>query len=336
VFAGILLAGAALTRTVGLPVLVLVLAFGFIRRWGARRVVTFAAAAFLPVVAYAIAYDATNGRFTVQGESGIELYGRVQATLPCGDVRVPRIEKPLCVPRAFPPRTPALKQGVTYFTWDSRSPVWSSLRAPTTQQQARLAADYAKRLVRAHPARYLSSVVHFTALYFDPVDPTGPAVWPVATWTLHRQLHPAQTHLLLAADATDRVTPPRTLDGAAPQQLGGGMIPLVAYQSIGRVPGPLLALALLLGLLLPVVSRRVPEQVRWSVCLLAACGLAMVVVPAATVAVSYRYLVPVIATAWPAGVVAAGALHDARRRRTGRHAMTRVGRAPDPQPAGVG
>ena len=73
--AGLLLAGATLTRTIGLPVLLLVLlALLAGRRW--RALGTVAAAGLLPLAAYAMWFHAAHDRYALTATDGVFLWGR--------------------------------------------------------------------------------------------------------------------------------------------------------------------------------------------------------------------------------------------------------------------
>lgn len=102
-------------------------------------------------------------------------------------------------------------------------------------------------------------------------------------------------------------SPPR-LDSALAQKLN-------RYQSFGVTPGPALAVAVLLA----AVCRMRPgrsglHHLRWAAALLATSGLLLLLVPAATAAFEYRYMLPSLVCIPPAGVVAALVLFRGARR----------------------
>jgi hypothetical protein len=84
--AGLLLAAAALTRTVGLPLILILLAF-LVRRWRVASVATLAAA--LPLAAYALWFQAVNGEFAIIGVDGVFLWGRTAAFADCAKIKPP-------------------------------------------------------------------------------------------------------------------------------------------------------------------------------------------------------------------------------------------------------
>jgi hypothetical protein len=74
--AGLLLALATRTRTVGLPLIVVTVVFLVTRRVPWRVAGAAALAAGLPLAAYALWFQSVNGRFAITGVDGIFLWGR--------------------------------------------------------------------------------------------------------------------------------------------------------------------------------------------------------------------------------------------------------------------
>jgi hypothetical protein len=81
---------------------------------------------------------------------------------------------------------------------------------------------------------------------------------------------------------------------------------LRGYQDVAATPGPLLALAVLLGLA-GIFGFTVPGRrpVRAEAVVLSVTGLLLLVMPVATVMFDYRYVLPALPVLGPAGVLGA-------------------------------
>ena len=318
VAAGLLLAVATLTRSLALFLVVPFVGYGLLARWGWRRVGAFAAAMLVPVAAYAAGFHHEYGRYALETSEGAWLYGRVQQTVPCQDVRLPASEQHLCQTVRFDATALPFEQGISFYTWNRNSPLNHWPGVPHERRQV-LARDYAKRLVKAHPVTYVVSVAELSGRYFAWTRRTDPTTAPPQAWMLHTTLHPRLWHILRAPTTAAAAVSPTTMNGEPAQPLPAPAAVLTAYQHVGRLPGPLLAAALALALVVGVRRRRhaVDADRRDACLLLATSALLLVLVPAATVAVSYRYLLPVFVTAWPAGALAVATLLDRRANRSG-------------------
>jgi hypothetical protein len=92
----LLLALTALTRSVGVPLLLLMLVFLALRRVGARRFAAAAVACLLPLALYASWYRADHGRFALSGTDGVPLWARTMTFADCRRIQPPAQEVPLC------------------------------------------------------------------------------------------------------------------------------------------------------------------------------------------------------------------------------------------------
>jgi hypothetical protein len=91
-----------------------------------------------------------------------------------------------------------------------------------------------------------------------------------------------------------------------PQPSSGIARWLRRYQDVVTTPGPLVALATLLGILGAFGRRKLAgRSLRVESALLATSGLALLVTPVATIIFDYRYLVPALPLLPAAGVVGA-------------------------------
>src|SRR5205807_2599351 len=141
----------------------------------------------------------------------------------------------------------------------------------------------------------LSDVGH----YFAPGRATGRQDQAIATWQFASHF-PVVNHVRVDL-------PPHFGGPRAPNRVPGGLgntVPpgsrvrngasgfLRAYQGVMYTPGPLLALALALGLAGMWGARRGARPLRAECFLLASMGFLVLLVPAMTVSFDYRYLLP--------------------------------------------
>ena len=94
--AGALLGAAALTRTVGMVLLLPALLYVVVRWVGALRIVLLTLGFAVPILGYAAAFDATWGQFSVTKHDGYFLYGRVSTFANCSNWNVPPAQRGLC------------------------------------------------------------------------------------------------------------------------------------------------------------------------------------------------------------------------------------------------
>ena len=155
--------------------------------------------------------------------------------------------------------------------------------------------DFARRVILNQPGEYVRTVGRDVLHYFAPGRGTGRYDWPVGTWRFGPEF----------ADVRGRFEP--TIGGT-----GTVVAPLASilegYQSVVYTAGPLLALMLVLGIA-GIVGRVGPgPTLRLESLVLAAAGLALIIVPAATVLFDYRYVLPVLVLLPPAGILGGAAV----------------------------
>lgn len=325
--AGGLLGMSALTRTVGLFLLVPAFAFLVVRRVGIARVASFAAVAVVLLGGYAAWYSTFHGNLGLQSFDGYFLAGRVEPFADCRKMDLPSQERRLCDDRPT-----AARPGPDWYIWNPDSPLRRPEVAPGTDRNA-VAAAFARDVIAQQPADYVASVVHDLVHYFAPIRTSGPQDGPVQTF---------QFRTSFTADPWQPATPPSdpyvwqwTWPGASvrygtivathgfalnqvnPRLNTGVATVLRGYQRVGYTPGPLLAVALLLALA-SGMARLMPGQRRqwWAATLLVGCGAVMVVVAATTATFDYRYLLPTLTVLPGGGVLGLMVLaqrHEARR-----------------------
>ncbi|HTQ94517.1 MAG TPA: hypothetical protein VMK84_34005, partial [Streptosporangiaceae bacterium] len=100
--AGLLIGYATVVRSVGQPLLAVVLVAMLLRRVGWRRLVTLLVAGILPIAAYMIWFQGSYGKYALTESSGTFLYSRVSAFAECDKINPPADVRALCDPT--PPR----------------------------------------------------------------------------------------------------------------------------------------------------------------------------------------------------------------------------------------
>lgn len=305
---GLLLAAAALTRTVGLPLLVVVAAWFWLRarrhrgRPGRfRPLAALLAAALLPIGGYAAWFWQTHHRVGIIGANGVFLYARTMSFADCAVMRPPGDLAVLC-----DPRPPALRPPSQEYIWNDDSPL---VRLPGITFRAgtdALAARFAVLAIRSQPLDYLASVatelgrtftwerqVYPTREIYDLYEFPAASPEPPAR-------HPATVGHRLAEREYER-GPVRTV--VAEPYAGV----LRAYQGVARLPGAVL-LAVLFVPPVAAAARRLTGgrgyggAAGWALPWTAA--LVLLVVPAATAEYDHRYVLPAAPLACLAAAVA--------------------------------
>ncbi|MFC6086348.1 hypothetical protein [Sphaerisporangium aureirubrum] len=299
--AGALLALAALTRTVAVPLLVLVLLVLAVRRMGARRLAALAVAGALPLVAYASWNAAVNGRFMLTGGEGVVLWARTMTFADCSVIKPPPAEAPLCPNGAY-------QSAASEYVWD---PAASLNRMPGGRNANNdLARSFAIRAVLAQPLDYVAAVARDTALAF-PWTPVRHPERVTPAFGFARGEWPLRDHPLVHRVRKDYGASVRGLRSAEPY---AGF--LIAYQYPAYLRGPMIAAVLLLGGLGAIASRA--ALLPW------AAAVFLLVAPVAVLDFDHRYVLPVIPVACMSAALGTAGL----ARAVGRYGGRRRGRGP--------
>ncbi|WP_143020459.1 hypothetical protein [Sinosporangium album] len=158
--AGVLLAFAVLTRSIGLALIPLVLGFLLLLRCRLRNLLAAATAVVLPLAGYAAWYQAHHGIPGLNGGSGVWLWARTMPFIHCERIRPPADEAALCPaqPRHLRPASP-------YFIWSDWSPLRGIPEYPITTRADlfhpgidRLAGRLARRAILEQPLDYAATV----------------------------------------------------------------------------------------------------------------------------------------------------------------------------------
>jgi hypothetical protein len=279
---GLILAGAALVRSQGLP-LILPFAVYIAARLPRRRVLVGILAVFagfaIPLLGYARWFNQVNGSFQLTTSTGAFLYSRVATFADCSAIRPPADERWLCL------SAPASKREYeAYYVWAFNSPIQHGPGSEFSAKVNNLATDFALRAIEAQPLDYLRTVWDATARTFQP---------GVASYADRLYLFPAATPESLKALAAANYSGYRdeyTYNGGDPStrvvEPFAGWVRF--YQRVVVLPPPLLLVIVLTGLIgMPFAWRRFggPALLPWMT------GLVIIVMGPATADFDSRYVV---------------------------------------------
>ncbi len=296
---GLLLALAALTRSVGLALIAPALVFAIFRA-GPLRTLALAAAFAAPLAAYAAWYSTTpQGTFALTDHDGYFLYGRVADFASCAGAHLGPIKRRvLC-----DPRPPSERPNPNYYVWHK----WSEHRYPgfPRNQSSRnaLLESFALGVIRRQPLDYARTVLGDMEHYAAFGRSTGPLDEPLGEWQFH------VTHGLTPLEARREGAEVRKWGGSLREWPAGQRL-LSDYQRVISTPGPLLAAAFLAAVLGAAVATAsgAGRVLRAEMLTLAAAGLVLPLTAAMTSMFDYRYLLPSLPILSAAGVLGATVL----------------------------
>ena len=151
--AGLSLAGAAVTRSIGLPLAAAVSLWLFQRRPSWRTSAAFTCALAVPVLSYCTWYSSVHGSFETSGSAGIFLYSRTATFADCAKMHPPDRLRVLCVTEPTQHR-----ESSSYYIWHSDSPLYQVPGDTFDPTKERLAMDFALRAIQTQPGDYIKAV----------------------------------------------------------------------------------------------------------------------------------------------------------------------------------
>jgi hypothetical protein len=307
--AGLLIGYATIVRSVGEPLLVVVIVAMLLRRVGWRRVTAVAVAGLVPIVAYMGWFHHTNGKYAITESMGTFLYSRVMTFAECGKMDPPADLRPLCDWTPTYHRPPSQEYlWADHELWPDQNvetPLYALYKANTanrfTPAVESLTQKFAELAIRRQPLDYLrvvyADVVHTFGWtrQADPNDQIGngngpefrfsDTAYPVPWWVL----------------PTTQDQTANEMNAALHKYLAGSMgQPRVIHPWAGFVQwyqryisfrGTLLGLTVLIGAVGALVRwRRLGgiSLLPWLV------GALLIVLPAMTAGFSYRYVVAAV------------------------------------------
>ncbi|MFI7708361.1 hypothetical protein [Nonomuraea sp. NPDC049480] len=267
---GTLLGLAGITRTIGLPLLLLTAAYVLVRRYGWRPLLALVVAGAIPLGAYAIWTKVEKGKFALTEADGNFLWSRTMSFADCDVIKPPERLAVLC------PRMPVEQRPYPpHWLWESFSPL---LKVPGTANRNQLAGEFARAAILAQPGGYLGAVgtdlKQLLRWERTAVDEKTPYKLPAAERPISESVR-GVAESYEAGPAATRVVEP----------FAGW---LRAYQRFGYAPFPLLMLGLAAALALALARRR------WDALLPALAALALVAAPPFLAAYDVRYVIPAI------------------------------------------
>ncbi|WP_245647142.1 hypothetical protein [Microtetraspora niveoalba] len=280
--AGLLLAGAALTRTIALPLLLLVLLVLALRRVSWRALAALALAGTLPLAGYAAWYGAVHGKVALSGADGVALWARTMTFADCAVIAPPPELAPLC-PNG------AVQDAASEYVWDAEASI--NLLPGGRFAHNERARDFALRAIAAQPLDYLRDVLADTSIAFHWTPVAHPAR-TVPAFGFARGIWPLPDQPLVA-----EVRGTYASDVAAMRSAGPWADVLIAYQRLAYLRGPVLAAILLTGAL-GAVLRPGRAALPWAV------AMGLLVGPVAVLDFDHRYVLPVVPVACLAAALA--------------------------------
>lgn len=312
---GLLLALTSLTRSIGLPILVLVVVYLVVKRTGWKAVVAVVVACAVPTVSYMSWFKASVGKFAMTNSDGLILYMRTAIFADCTKMNIDKYKELelllLCV-------TDPVEQRKEYAQWY----LWGQGGGGTgtgevlhrwgtgkkfTEITNEAASAFATRAILSQPGDYLQVVARDFLRAFKWGRPRFP---DEATYNMY-QFRP---YYDLDSYGRPKRLPNwpsfqgRTDTDAFSYEQGPPETRIVApwaeimssYQKVVYLQGPLLGGILLVGLYGVAVRWRTlggPVALPW----LAAFGLLLA--PAATAEFDYRYVLPAVPLACMAAAI---------------------------------
>ena len=300
--AGLLFGLAGVTRSVGLPLIAVLLVYLLLARAGWRGrlgAATVAALLFaVPVGAYTVWYHADRGHYAMSNSTGMFVYGRAASFADCAQVKPPPAERRFC-----PDEPGGHRRAAPDYVWHNTRAFGHSKPAYKrfTVANDRAAGDFARRAIIAQPWDYArastrdllrtfqwsrerypttATVTHYR---FPRIPQHMPHGYSVPGGTIR---HDAHRYGHTSGQATI-VTPWATV--------------IRGYQRWIYLHGTMFGAILLIGAVGLVRHRRTaggPALLPWGL------AVALIVVPPFTTAFDYRYVLPAVPLACLAAALA--------------------------------
>ena len=306
--AGFALALAALTRSVGLPLVILGGIYLLVRWPGWRPVAAYALLALLPLGSFAAWYHHEHGSYAFGAADGVYLYSRVMVFADCAAIKPPAGLAVLC-PQRGQPRWPVSSD----YIWHA-SPLYRLPGPQTSPPDPRLlfipqrngpAFRFAVDAIESQPLSYLRVGLRDFVRSFGWSREPYPNASVVHNYTFTRspyRIDPGRIYIPGATAGQDMTSYEQ---GNAQTRVAGPYAGvMIGLQRFMFLPGPVLAVLLAIGLAGLLAPGRRDER-RWQVLLLWGFSLALLLIPPFTAQFDYRYVLPTVPLASAAAVLAA-------------------------------
>jgi hypothetical protein len=295
VIVGLVIGYAAIVRSVGEPLLIVVAVLLLFRWVNWKRAGAILVAGLLPIVAYMAWYHSFYGQYALDTSSGTFLYSRVSTFAECSEMTLPNDLRVLC-----DPKPPSQRSGSQQYMWDTSTPLYKLTKGNNFTEQANsIAGKFAKAAIESQPWAYTQTVWDDTMHTFtwdrsqSDLTGSGPSyrfraqVDAMPWWATY---YPEDKASLLKYGGPSM---------AQPKVVKPWSSIIEGYQNVVYLRGSMLAAILALGLAGVAVRWR-----RWGGVTLMPWAVAMVLVvlPPLTAGFSYRYVTATI----PVACLAAG------------------------------
>ncbi|AEH10292.1 MULTISPECIES: hypothetical protein [Protofrankia] len=302
--AGGLLAGASLTRTVGLPLAVVAGGWLLARRPGWRPLLAFCLALLIPLGCYGAWFQAVHGRAGIVGSDGVFLYSRTTSFVDCARTHPPADLAVLC-----PREPPEARQPPSNYIWHAGTPLdgvpgevlspAGEVLSPAGQvfspAKELLAGRFARRAIVTQPLDYAGIVIKDFSRTFGPRLTDYPNAGMVRPFLFHVPPDPVPDRTYIpGGSASEDVRAYEHGDGAHRLRQPFASW-LEGYQLRVAVPGPALGLLLLGAVLGAGLAGRYRPRLRAPLVLTAAFAVTLLLVPPATAGFDHRYVLPALA-----------------------------------------
>ena len=275
---GALLGLSGTTRFLGVT-LIPIAALYVWRRGGWRTAAALLGCAAVPLLLYAGWFASHTGTFALSDRGGHFLYGRVAVIADCDDLDVPSYQRVLCDDRPVPER-----ENPNFYVFSDDSPALQ-VNVPDGMTLDEVLRSYSRAVITQQPLRYLATVGSGFAHYFSPMRSTGAHDNRLDHWRFPSSADHAQPQAFLVR--TNEGSPPEDIDEARFTVQDTVARGLRWYQRWAYTHGPLLALSLIAAVAGVIVRR--PDVTAETLALVAA-GVALLLVPVATVTFDYRFM----------------------------------------------
>jgi hypothetical protein len=313
VIVGLATGYATTVRSVGEPLLVIVLAGMLARRMGWRAIAATAVAGIAPIAGYVLWFHSHTGQYALNESTGTFLYSRVQSFADCNRMNPPADLRVLC-----DPRPPSERPNSQEYLWSNNTPLAKLTGTNNiyrfTPHIESLTTRFAERAILAQPLDYARAVAKDTLTTFGwaRVNETNAIGNLEGSGTKFRFVTPAYITPLpgWVTGSSTNAAAARDFGGPSygqPSVVQPWSTFLRGYQRIVYLPGTFLLLFVVagaVGVALGIRRRtRVPGTGWGGLSLLPwLTGVALLVLPAMTAGFSYRYALAAV----PAICLAAG------------------------------
>ncbi|WP_433253322.1 hypothetical protein ACQPYK_09735 [Streptosporangium sp. CA-135522] len=296
--AGFLLAAATVTRTIGLPLIAVVLVCLLIGRAGWKAAVSTALAAAIGLGAYAAWFGAEYGTYGLTRGNAF-LWARTMTFADCAKIKPAGPEAALCPVDPVSERKPP-----PVYIWDGASPL-NKIKG-TWAQRDKLAGDFAVQAIKAQPLDFLRAGLTDVAHVFDWTRRVYPTPGPQSAYVFPDTAKPFPKGAASQGRTAEELTLAYQGASGAPTLVEPYAGWLRAYQEQGFLRGPFVAAILLTGLAGVLLRLR---RLGGAVLMPWAAATVLVALPPFIAAFDHRYVVPAL----PLACLAAGLAFGVRR-----------------------